>query len=46
MASQELLRPANNVSDDDSGSQREDQVLVVRVQNESLVHLACNEELS
>ena len=41
VALQELLCSANNVSDHDSGAQREDQVLVVGVQNESLVHLAC-----
>jgi len=37
---EELLCSANNVSDDDGGSEGEDDVLVVRVQNQSLVHLA------
>ena len=44
MASQELLCSANNVSNDDRGAQREDDVLVVRMQNQSLVNLACKEE--
>ena len=33
VASQELLCPADDVSDDDGGAQREDQVLIVRMQN-------------
>ena len=43
---EELLCSANNVSDDDGGSEGEDDVLVVRVQNQSLVHLACEEDVS
>ena len=41
MASQELLSPADDVSDDDGGAQREDQMLIVRMQNQSLLHIAC-----
>ena len=41
VASQELLSPADDVSDDDSGAQREDQMLIVRMQNQSLLHIAC-----
>ena len=40
VASQELLCPADDVSDDDGGAQREDQVLIVRMQNQSLFHVA------
>ena len=43
MAPEELLCSANNVSDDNGGSEREYDVLVVRMQNQSLVHLACKE---
>ena len=46
MAPEELLCSANNVSDYDRGAQREDEVLIVRMQNESLVHLACRERVS
>ena len=46
MATEELLCSADDVSDNDRGAQREDQVLIVRVQNEALVHLACNEKVS
>ena len=46
MAAKELLCSANNVSDDDSGAQREDDVLVVRVQNQALVDLAYKEKVS
>ena len=41
VASQELLSPADDVSDDDGGAQREDQMLIVRMQNQSLLHIAC-----
>ena len=44
VAAEELLSPADNVPNDNRGSEREDQMLVVWVQNESLVHLACREE--
>ena len=44
MAAEELLSPADNVPNDNRSSEREDQMLVVWVQNESLVHLACREE--
>ena len=44
MTAEELLRPADDVSDNNRRSEREDQMLIVRVQNESLVHLACREE--
>jgi len=37
---EELLCSANNVSDYDRGAQREDDVLVVRMQNQSPVYLA------
>ena len=40
VASQELLSPADDVSDDDGGAQREDQMLIVRMQNQSLFHVA------
>ena len=40
VASQELLCPADDVSDDDGGAQREDQVLIVRMQNKSLLNVA------
>ena len=43
---EELLCSANNVSDYDRGAQREDDVLVVRMQNQSPVYLACREEMS
>ena len=46
MAPEELLCSADDVSDDDRGAQREYQMLIVRVQNESLVHLAYREEVS
>ena len=46
MAAEELLRSADDVPDNDGRAEREDQVLVVRVQNESLVHLACREKVS
>ena len=38
---EELLRPADDVSDNDGGSQRENDVLVVWMENQSFVHLAC-----
>ena len=44
VAPEELLCSANNVSDYDRGAQRENDVLVVRMQNQSLVHLACDRE--
>jgi len=40
VTSEELLCSANNVSDHDRGAQREDDMLVVRMQNQSLVDLA------
>ena len=46
MATEELLCSADDVSDNNCGAQREDQMLIIRVQNESLVHLACREEVS
>ena len=45
VAAKELLCSANNVSDYDGGSEGEDDVLVVRMQNQSPVHLACREEV-
>lgn len=45
VAPEESLCSANNVSDYDRGAQREDDVLVVRMQDQSLVHLACEEEM-
>ena len=41
VASQELLCPADDVSNDDGGAQREDQMLIVRMENQSLLHVAC-----
>ena len=41
MASEELLSSCNNVSNDDGGSQREEDVLIVWVKNKSTIHLAC-----
>ena len=41
VAAKELLCSANNVSDNDGGAQREDKVLVIGVQDKSIVHLAC-----
>ena len=46
MASKELLCSANNVSDHDGGAQREDDVLVVRMQNQTPIYSACREEMS
>jgi hypothetical protein len=46
VATEELLCSADDVSDNNRGAQREDQVLIIRVQNESLVHLACKEGVS
>ena len=46
VTSQKLLCSANNVSNYDRCAQREDDMLVVRMQNQSLVHLACKEEVS
>ena len=43
MATEELLCSANNVSDHDGGAQREDKVLVIGVQDKSVIHLACKE---
>ena len=46
MASEELLSPANDVPDDDCRTQREDQVLIVWVKNQSLFDVTCtNKEL-
>ena len=44
VAAEELLCSANNVSDYDRGAQRENDVLVVRMQYQSLVHLACKKK--
>jgi len=41
VTAEELLCSADNVSDHDGGAQREDEVLVVGVQDKSIVHLAC-----
>lgn len=46
VTSEELLCSANNVSDHDRGAEREDDMLVVRMQNQSLVDLACKEKVS
>ena len=46
MATEELLCSANNVSDHDGGAQREDKVLVIGVQDKSVIHLACKEWMS
>ena len=46
MASQEFLCSANNVSNYHRGAQGEDDMLIVRVQNQTLIHLACKEEMS
>ena len=46
MASKELLSSADDVPDDDSCSQRENQVLIVWMQNQSLFDVTCtNKEL-
>ena len=46
MASEELLSSADDVPDDDSRSQRENQVLIVWMQNQSLFDVTCtNKEL-
>ena len=44
MPTEELLCSANNVSDYDRGAQREDDVLIVWMKNQSFVHLACKEK--
>lgn len=41
MASEELLSPRNDVSHYDGGAQREENVFVVWVENQSSVDLAC-----
>ena len=41
MPSQELLGSRNNVSNDNGRAEWEEDVLVVRVQNESVDHLSC-----
>lgn len=41
MASEEFLCSANNMSDDDGRSEWEDDVLVVRVQDQPRSDLAC-----
>lgn len=40
MASEELLGSRNDVSNDDGGAEREQYVLVIRMQDESVVHLS------
>ena len=40
VAAEELLCSADNVSDHDGGAQWEDKVLVIGVQDKSIVHLA------
>ena len=42
VTAEELLCSANNVSDNDGGAQRENEVLVVRVEDQAVVHLACS----
>ena len=44
VAAKELLCSANNVSDNDGGAQREDEVLIVRVEDQAVVHLACKKK--
>ena len=44
MTPQELLCSANNVSNDDCGAQREDDVLIVRMQDQFLAKLDRKEE--
>ena len=44
VAAKELLCSANNVSDHDGGAQREDEVLIVRVEDQAVVHLACRKK--
>ena len=46
VAPEELLCSADNVSDDDCCAQREDNVLVIWVQNQALVDSACIEKVS
>ena len=46
VAAEELLCSADNVSDDDCGAEGEDDVLVVRVQNQALVDLAFTQRKS
>ena len=41
VTSEELLSSCNDMSNNDSGSQREENVLVVWVKNKSIDHLAC-----
>jgi len=43
---EELLCSANYVSDHDGGAKREDDVLVVRMQNQTPIYSACREEMS
>ena len=46
VAAEELLCSADNVSDDDCSAEGEDDVLVVRVQNQALVDLAFTQRKS
>lgn len=45
MASQELLGSSNDVSNDDGRAEREQDVLVVWVQNQTVVYLSCRDGL-
>lgn len=42
MSSEELLSPRDNVPHDDGSSEGEENVFIVRVENQSTVHLACH----
>ena len=44
VAAQEVLSARDDVAQHDRGAQRENDVLVVRMQNQSLVHLACKKK--
>ncbi len=45
MASQELLGSSNDVSNDDGCAEREQDVLVVWMQNQTVVYLSCRNGL-
>jgi hypothetical protein len=45
VSSQELLGSCNNVSNDNGRAEREEDVLVVRMKNQSVDHLSCAREL-
>lgn len=46
MAAQEVLCPRDNVAQDDSGTERVQDVLVVRVKDEALSYSACTKRFS